>query len=549
MHFRGSLMPERNGVKMQNFSIQARFLSLLLVVMMVMNLGTLTTVADELDDDEPLKVDIPIIEYNVDITWGAMEFVYSFNEEYGLGWSEDNLDGDNNKITITNKANSGAIDTTIKFEMKDGALNTFEADTSVKGGFYNNNDDAISASKEESNKDVKPFAVLLLGKQDMTEESKSVYFALTGKPTVGAYGNDINRLGTAGIITVSVKPAGYYDSGDAWYDDPDKYPVDLDFRKDVLKELIEYAEKFDRCWPALQEALELAKEVANNDDATMDDVNEAIRILRLAVFCCGLVGCDKCVTCGLIICPICNAPKVCGEDDYECGLITCEDCNAPKVCGEDDYECGLITCENCNAPKVCGEDGYECGLITCEDCNAPKVCGEDDYECGLITCENCNAPKVCGEDDYECGLIACENCNPPEVCGEDNYECGLIACLLCNLNPICGVWGYRCELIECELCNPIVEPDCPAPTCNGDCKLGDVLANGAAPNIMDALEILKFIVGMSSTITTGEFAQHSLTASLITQDSQIRGYPGIMDVLEILKYLVGLDGPVSDVWR
>jgi hypothetical protein len=68
---------------------------------------------------------------------------------------------------------------------------------------------------------------------------------------------------------------------------------------------------------------------------------------------------------------------------------------------------------------------------------------------------------------------------------------------------------------------------------------GLVISASRPPTIMDALEILKFLVNMPSAITRDARAR---TASLITTEAQMLGRPSIMDALEILKYLVGMPG-------
>ena len=79
----------------------------------------------------------------------------------------------------------------------------------------------------------------------------------------------------------------------------------------------------------------------------------------------------------------------------------------------------------------------------------------------------------------------------------------------------------------------------------GTCKIctsnkapvkGRILGN-AEPQIFDALEILKSLVGMSGAI---DKCLNARNASLITKVSQEKGTPTIFDALEILKHLVGM---------
>ena len=57
--------------------------------------------------------------------------------------------------------------------------------------------------------------------------------------------------------------------------------------------------------------------------------------------------------------------------------------------------------------------------------------------------------------------------------------------------------------------------------------------------IFDALEVLKYLVGMDGIVKNTE---RGLAASLITEQSKVAGEPSIFDVLEILKFLVGMPG-------
>ncbi|MCL2070813.1 MAG: leucine-rich repeat domain-containing protein [Oscillospiraceae bacterium] len=69
---------------------------------------------------------------------------------------------------------------------------------------------------------------------------------------------------------------------------------------------------------------------------------------------------------------------------------------------------------------------------------------------------------------------------------------------------------------------------------------GHVLGN-LDITIFDALEILKYIVGIDNVIDNDAMA---LEAALIVSDD----VPGIFDVLEILKFLVGIDGILKELY-
>lgn len=65
--------------------------------------------------------------------------------------------------------------------------------------------------------------------------------------------------------------------------------------------------------------------------------------------------------------------------------------------------------------------------------------------------------------------------------------------------------------------------------------------------IFDALEILKYLVNMDSTIQPikGMYDERVLNAALITQESKNSRIPTIFDALEILKKLVGMPNGVD----
>ncbi|MCL2071610.1 MAG: leucine-rich repeat domain-containing protein, partial [Oscillospiraceae bacterium] len=73
--------------------------------------------------------------------------------------------------------------------------------------------------------------------------------------------------------------------------------------------------------------------------------------------------------------------------------------------------------------------------------------------------------------------------------------------------------------------------------------LGQIVSPGNGEvTIFDALEILKYLVGINGVIDNCDDA---LAAALITENSQTSGEPGIFDVLEILKYLVGMPNVIG----
>ena len=69
------------------------------------------------------------------------------------------------------------------------------------------------------------------------------------------------------------------------------------------------------------------------------------------------------------------------------------------------------------------------------------------------------------------------------------------------------------------------------------------ILGGETPGILDALEILKTLIGMESVL---EQCGTAYVASLITEDSRTKGEPGIFDALEILKSLIGMCDGILD---
>jgi hypothetical protein len=78
-------------------------------------------------------------------------------------------------------------------------------------------------------------------------------------------------------------------------------------------------------------------------------------------------------------------------------------------------------------------------------------------------------------------------------------------------------------------------------------NIGRIRGN-AQPDIFDALEILKFIVGMSSDISHGGRADAAMKAATIVPapSGGTRGDPNIFDALEVLKYIVGMDNHIGN---
>ena len=122
--------------------------------------------------------------YEVEISWGDMEFNYDFTD--GTGWSVGNINSTNNAVTVTNKAGSGAIDAVIDYRDSGNAT--------VKGGFYDTNADAVAAVNQKVfDTEANSGASFTIDKRPSgsAAESKTVYFAFTGAST--DYGTIIEK--------------------------------------------------------------------------------------------------------------------------------------------------------------------------------------------------------------------------------------------------------------------------------------------------------------------------------------------------------------------
>lgn len=185
------------------------------------------------------------IVYKVDIAWGAMKF--EFNNQTGkwntqtheydteeesatAEWTVDNfIDAENNKIEVVNHSNA-AVDTEFDYSHDaEGEASAFNAvlgsDNAVRGHFFLDNADAVTASKVLANSaDVENSLTdaLTLGHQDLTNElhyggdvaenedgshTRYVYFTFNGTPDEEAIGEDLKTDFTkVGVITVTISP-------------------------------------------------------------------------------------------------------------------------------------------------------------------------------------------------------------------------------------------------------------------------------------------------------------------------------------------------------
>jgi alpha-tubulin suppressor-like RCC1 family protein len=154
----------------------------------------------------------------------------------------------------------------------------------------------------------------------------------------------------------------------------------------------------------------------------------------------------------------------------------------------------------------------------CSECNKVKcICKECD-DCGECGCVECYEDGKC--DDSSCPICRCGNCG----------ECGCVECYE----------DGKCGKEECEDCNP----DDPTP----DRKPGFIVNGGTGQRVTinDALELLKFLAGISDNALKGGNTSQSWKNSLITQQSINNNRPGISDVLEILKHLASIKPNLID---
>jgi len=99
----------------------------------------------------------------------------------------------------------------------------------------------------------------------------------------------------------------------------------------------------------------------------------------------------------------------------------------------------------------------------------------------------------------------------------------LAAIMIIGVLPAVTVNSLQPE--KCEACN---REEC---ACR---HVGDVDGSGRI-DLIDAIEILKYLSGMESVLNRGDKQDVALAASLIVSISRIEGKPHLVDVIEILK--------------
>gem|GEM_PF-7052033 len=184
-----------------------------------------------------------------------------------------------------------------------------------------------------------------------------------------------------------------------------------------------------------------------------------------------------------------------------------------NVSGEIELICGIcFKAKKGKNPCVCKPD-----VTTCKDCGKnPCVCKPD------LICENC------GYYSCDCASALEPNCE----------ACGKYPCVCYGLEPNCKDCGKN----PC-VCKPL-DPNINY-TVGGKYGFGRV-TNGSsdAPQMADALAILRFLVKLSSPIGTDA---NSRAAANITNPGA--GDPKMADALALLRFLVKLSSPLDPYYR
>ncbi len=177
------------------------------------------------------------IVYDLDITWGAMQFEYDYGNQWNPathsytpgaslqqsgGWVASYVDGTNNKITVLNNSNF-PMKAAFSFEVN--GLNATATDTgSVVGIFSEDNDDFTAAVLNEGfngqntnsmrtpSVSMEMITTGLASNQiyyykaaqngDESAATKNVFFALSGRPDVGGP----QQFTSVGSVTVNIAP-------------------------------------------------------------------------------------------------------------------------------------------------------------------------------------------------------------------------------------------------------------------------------------------------------------------------------------------------------
>jgi hypothetical protein len=303
--------------------------------------------------------------------------------------------------------------------------------------------------------------------------------------------------------------------------------------------------------------------------------------------------------CADAACEVCNRP-VCGEDDYECKLPSCCVCNDKcdntqcKDCYPNSHcDCNQFCCLDCDpgsvkcSKHVCVPCGIVCNLCVCSscertDCGLSSCCSCNDKcdntqckdcypdgcgDCNQFCCPDCDPGSekcnkhVCVPCEIVCGLCVCTicertDCNQPEcpTCNPDCNDCGLLACKVCNPCVTCaGICGQSCDhrncekLVLCGTCANCRGDDCKCGLCTRIAEFPDAPVKGrllgkAEPDIFDALEIVRYVIGIENVIEKCDItrAAAQITAKSISNDEIT-----IFDALEIVRFVLGMENEIE----
>lgn len=175
------------------------------------------------------------IVFSVDIEWGAMDFSYDYGNQWdpvthsytsGVtgkqngGWDVTKLDGDNNKISVTNNSNYPIVAEFSYANLSTSTFNQTPSATEVKGLFDMSNSSLKTKVANQSDTSTITYPVSLPLNTCTTNIQSGEYYYYQGTDD-GSYQNNIyfSLMGTpdrslslnqdsVGNITVTIKPAG-----------------------------------------------------------------------------------------------------------------------------------------------------------------------------------------------------------------------------------------------------------------------------------------------------------------------------------------------------
>jgi hypothetical protein len=266
------------------------------------------------------------------------------------------------------------------------------------------------------------------------------------------------------------------------------------------------------------------------------------------------IPCDACSRDG---CCLCIEEEGCrySRTRPRCERDLCLDCEQPFICGtcatclaEPDPPCAICAdagCCLCSQDFACSYNRAipRCKRDRCVICEQFFVCGRCEI-CLETPCEDCEKfPCACDEPTEEPTDEPTEDPTdkPTDKPTDEPTD-----------EPNCKT----CDKPDCD-CPPLVFPTCKDPkdpcfnctleSCGflgGRYMFGRVTNSSIQPEIGDALAILRFVIGLSSPITTDADAH----AAAIIANPGTRNNPDLEDALAILRFVIGLSSPLDDFW-